>query len=194
MDSSPWTTQSCQELLLARKLRNNALIFGYILLFPSVPTIPLPCPLLPIPTWQDKLGITSGYMEIFILYAYYSFCFFSLIKPFLQCAFCQYYYHRWLPEDETNLKFSGDLGIKAFRWKAGLGISRPGLLLWLFNCCWPCLYQLISVSFNMQCIYFYFYFWWSQDGGMRAMYFYWVTSGTLRKFTPLPHFEKDLSN
>lgn len=119
--------------LVGEKVKNNALIFGYILLFPLVPTTPSSHPLLLTPNWQDKCRRTYDYMDtIFhvciLLYAYYLsyffvcilFCMhtiylFSFIKPFLQYTTSHQYYHLWLPENERNLKLSGHFGIKAIR-------------------------------------------------------------------------------
>ena len=39
---------------------------------------------------------------------------FSFLKPFFQCGSYQHY-HPWLPEDTTNFKLSGYLGVKAGR-------------------------------------------------------------------------------
>lgn len=123
--------------LVGEELKNNALIFGYILLFPLVPTAPSPHPLLLTPrtnveehmvTWilfcmyayYCMHTIYLTFLYACYLYAYYFVCIlfillFSFIKPFLQCTVSHQYYHLWLPEDETNLKLPGHFGIKAIR-------------------------------------------------------------------------------
>lgn len=187
--------------LVGEEVKNNALIFGYILLFPLVATTPSSHPLFLTPTWQDKCRRTYGYMDtIFhvclLLYAYYLsyffvcilfvcilFCMhifillFSFIKPFLQCTTSHQYYHLWLPEDETNLKLSGHFGIKAIRWSAGLGINRWVLSVALHL---PLTLDIpvISVNFSIQHIFIK-----SHLGHLKVFL-----------FIPLPCIEKDLSN
>lgn len=132
---SPWMKQLCQVLLLVRKLRNNALIFGYFLLFPSVPSTPRPTLHSPLQLGRTNIGehkVTWRYFfcmhTIRLTFFFFPKAIFSVcllpVLPFVASR-------RWsLPNT------SGHLAIKAVRWSAGLGVGRPGLSLWLFNCLW----------------------------------------------------------
>lgn len=166
--------QSCQELLLVRKLRNNALIFGCIFLFPWVPTTASPHPPLSTSTcktnveeykviWRYFFGMYTIYLTFCLLWSH----FFSVL--FTICDF---------QKMKPNLKLFGRLGVKADRWSVGLGVDRPGLSLWLFSCLWLWTHQLTSVSSSIQHVFIE-----SQLGHFPHL-----------TFIALPHFEKDLSN
>ena len=162
--------------LVGEETRNSALILGYFLLFSLSIHHTFTSPSIFCSSLPGQIEEHRVYGGTYFFCMHTIYLIFSFLKPFFQCGSYQHY-HPWLPEDTTNLKLSGYLGVKAGRWSAGLGVSRPGLLLCLYSGFWLGIHLLTSVSFNIQHIFI--------ELHLRLKKFY--------IYTP-PHFEKDSSD
>lgn len=100
--------------LVGEETRNSALILGYFLLFSLSIHHTFTSPSIFCSSLPGQIEEHRVYGGTYFFCMHTIYLIFSFLKPFFQCGSYQHY-HPWLPEDTTNLKLSGYLGVKAGR-------------------------------------------------------------------------------